>query len=100
MGSRVTVALRGGGALRVALPFAPVRPLPALALDVLAEALPPPAWHAFHSRYLVSQGDRWALPWTLDCQCPSCQPCPKEVGQSPCYKHQVLWVVLELTMVV
>ncbi|KAK9819157.1 hypothetical protein WJX81_007920 [Elliptochloris bilobata] len=56
VGCRVTVSLRGGGALRCALPFAPMRPLPAAALDALAEALPPPAWQAFHSRYLVSPG--------------------------------------------
>ncbi len=52
----MTVALRGGGALRVALPFAPVRPLPALGLDALAETLPAPAWQAFHRRYLVAPG--------------------------------------------
>lgn len=56
MGCRVTVALRGGGAARCALPFAPARPLPAAALDALAQALPPPAWHALHSRYLAAPG--------------------------------------------
>ena len=54
----MTVALRGGGALRCALPFAPARPLPALALHALAQALPPPAWHALHTRYLAAPGVR------------------------------------------
>ncbi len=56
MGCRATVALRGGGALRVALPFAPARPLPGLALAALAEALPPAAWQELHARYLACPG--------------------------------------------
>ncbi|KAK9828929.1 hypothetical protein WJX72_002853 [[Myrmecia] bisecta] len=56
VGNRVTLALRGGSAVRVALPLAPTGPLPKQAMDALAEVLAADTWHALFSRLLVTPG--------------------------------------------
>ena len=57
VGDRVTVRFADGRAMRIALPFTPVRPLPGLALDALKEALDPPVWHALFCRFITSPGE-------------------------------------------
>ncbi len=57
VGDRVTVNFADGRAVRVALPFTPVRPLPGLALEALKEALDPPVWHALFCRFITSPGE-------------------------------------------
>lgn len=58
VGDRVTVRFADGRAMRIALPFTPVRPLPGLALDALKEALDPPVWHALFCRFITTPGER------------------------------------------
>ena len=56
VGDRLTVRLRTGQEWRVALPFRPAQPLPAVALDALAATLEPALWHALSCRLLASPG--------------------------------------------
>lgn len=56
VGDRVTVRFADGRAVRVALPFTPIRPLPGLALEALKEALDPPVWHALFCRFITCPG--------------------------------------------
>lgn len=56
VGNRVTVVLQNGEAVRVALPFAPARPLPKLALDALRSVLPAPLFHSLCVKHLLLPG--------------------------------------------
>ncbi len=56
VGNRVTLTLKAGGNLRIALPFRPTHALPNQALDALSTALEPSAWHALLSSHLLSPG--------------------------------------------
>ena len=56
VGNRVTVVLQNGEAVRVALPFAPVGPLPRLALDALQQVLPTGLYHSLATKQLLSPG--------------------------------------------
>ncbi len=49
--------LQSGEAVRVALPFAPVGPLPKLALDALHQVLPTGLFHSLATKHLLSPGD-------------------------------------------
>lgn len=56
VGDRVTARLSSGQEWRLALPWRAAQPLPGLALDALAAALPPPLWQALFCRHLTSPG--------------------------------------------
>ena len=56
VGDRVTVMLQSGGAVRVALPFAPVGPLPKLALEALQQVLPSGLYHSLATKHLLTAG--------------------------------------------
>lgn len=56
VGNRVTLALAGGGALRVALPFAPSGPLASACLQALHAVLPAEASWALYARWLCTEG--------------------------------------------
>ncbi len=63
VGNRVTLRLQDGTSWRFSLPFTPVSPLPGLALDCLAAALPERTWHSLLSCHLTTPGQtKWQLP--------------------------------------
>ena len=57
VGDRVTVVLQNDEAVRVALPFTPVGPLPKLALDALQHVLPSGLFHSLATKHLLLPGD-------------------------------------------
>lgn len=56
VGNRVTLQLAGGGALRVALPFAPSGPLARACLEALHAVLPAETSWALYARWLCTEG--------------------------------------------